>query len=132
MQTTVADRIKSLRIQRGWTQEQLGELLGVTKAAIQKYETGQIKNFKSESIKTMCELFEVSPVYFIFDNVPDYYAKEPIELLKAHFGTWFVDFMSNFNDLNQHGKTKVISYCEDLASIGRLRNDGGQKEEPSK
>lgn len=130
MQTTVADRIKNLRTQRGLTQEELGDMLGVTKAAIQKYETGQIKNFKAESIKKLCEIFEVSPVYFIFDNVPDYYAKEPIELLKAHFGTWFVTFMKNFNDLNQHAKTKVILYCEDLASIDRHRNDGGQKEEP--
>lgn len=132
MQTTIPDRIKFLRTQNGMTQEELGDMLGITKAAVQKYETGQIKNFKAETIKKLCEIFEVSPVYFIYDNVPDYFAKEPIELLRAHFRNWFIVFMKNFNDLNQHGKTKVISYCEDLASIGRLRNDGGQKEEPSK
>lgn len=125
----VGERLRRLRVGKGWTQEELGEMLGITKGAVQKYENGQIRNFKVDSIRKLCQIFELSPVYFIFDNVPDYYAKEPIELLKAHFGAWFVDFMGNFNDLNQDGKTKVIVYCKDLASIDRYRTDKGEKRE---
>lgn len=120
--TAVGERIRIMRLEKGWTQEELGKMLGITKGAVQKYENGQIKNFKVDSIRKLCQIFELSPVYFVFDNVPDYYAKEPIEMLKAHFGVWFVDFLRNFNELNQDGKTKVIMYCKDLSLIEKYRN----------
>ena len=36
------NRIKQLRTERGWTQEELGEKLNVKRAAISKYESGRI------------------------------------------------------------------------------------------
>lgn len=47
----VGERIKYYRLEKGWTQEELGKHLGVGKAAIQKYESGQVQNLKSSTIK---------------------------------------------------------------------------------
>ncbi|SCC65561.1 Phage repressor protein C, contains Cro/C1-type HTH and peptisase s24 domains [Kosakonia oryziphila] len=41
MKTTLAERLKEARILRGLTQKALGDLIGVSQAAIQKIETGK-------------------------------------------------------------------------------------------
>ena len=51
---TVSDRIKRLRLERGLTQEELGDVLGVGKATVQKYESGQIQNLKAAHIRKLC------------------------------------------------------------------------------
>lgn len=58
--------IRQLRKAKGLTQEELGLMLGVQKAAIQKYESGQIVNLKLKTIKKLCEIFNVDPVKFIY------------------------------------------------------------------
>ena len=58
----VYERIKYLRKDRGMSQEDLGRLLGVTKATVQKYENGQIRNLKSDIVKRLCEIFAVAPI----------------------------------------------------------------------
>lgn len=54
-------KIKYLREQKGLTQEELGNLLGLKKAAINKYETGVVKSIKHSTIEKMAEIFEVTP-----------------------------------------------------------------------
>ena len=63
MNKTTVCRIKQLRLQKGMTQEELGVLLGVKKAAIQKYESGTIANIKSEKLKRLAKIFDVTPSY---------------------------------------------------------------------
>ncbi|MCH4984907.1 helix-turn-helix domain-containing protein [Macrococcoides goetzii] len=60
---TFGERLKELRVKKGWTQEQLGEKIGVQKAAINKYEKGLIKNPKDKTINKLAKLFNVSPSY---------------------------------------------------------------------
>lgn len=76
----VGERIRNLRTSKGLTQEELGNILGVTKVTIQKYENGQIKNFKTDIIKKLTNYFGVPPVNFIYDygEIPDY-SKPAIE-----------------------------------------------------
>ncbi len=57
------DRIKELRILNNLTQEELGEKVGVKKAAVQKWESGITKNLKRSTIQKLSEIFDVSPTY---------------------------------------------------------------------
>ena len=57
--------IKSLRKEKKLTQEQLGDLIGVQKSAIAKYESGRVENLKRSTIEKLAELFEVSPSYIL-------------------------------------------------------------------
>lgn len=57
--------IKKLRNEKKLTQEELGELIGVQKAAVQKWESGAVKNLKRETLKKLSDIFEVSPAAFI-------------------------------------------------------------------
>lgn len=54
-------KIKELRIKKGLTQQELGDLLGIQKAAVNKYETGRVVNLKRSTIKRLCEIFDVMP-----------------------------------------------------------------------
>lgn len=64
----IGEKIKRLRKECGWTQEQLGELVGVKKAAINKYETGNVKDMKRSTIAGLAKAFGVSPVWLMDDD----------------------------------------------------------------
>lgn len=117
MPSTVGERIKILRIERNMTQEELGKILGITKAAVQKYENGTIRNFKSDTVRKLCEVFHMPPAYFIFDRVPDLSTDQTKELLVMHFGKWLITFLENLDELNGKGKVKLVEYCNDLRKI---------------
>jgi transcriptional regulator with XRE-family HTH domain len=62
---TTGQRIKTLRLSRGLSQEELGEMIGVKKAAINKYENGIVVNLKQSTIARLSEALEVSPSYLM-------------------------------------------------------------------
>lgn len=118
---TVGERIKKFRILKGLTQEELGQILGVTKASIQKYESGQIRNLKADTIRKLCELFDTLPIYFVFDFVEDYSSTDIKEKLIKHYGPWIMDFLAILNQLNENGQQRLLEYCKDLKSIEGYR-----------
>ena len=72
---TTGEKIRQLRKQLGMTQEELGNLIGVQKAAINKYETGVVVNLKKSTIAALSNALHVSPVELLspndLDEVPD-------------------------------------------------------------
>lgn len=66
----MGERIKQLRQEKGLTQEELGKYIGVKKAAIMKYEKGNVKNMKRSAIETLSKLFNVSPSYLMCLDEP--------------------------------------------------------------
>ncbi|WP_167628816.1 helix-turn-helix domain-containing protein [Listeria valentina] len=62
---TMGDRIKRLRIEMGLTQEELGKRVGLKRAAINKYEKGNVENMKRSIVEKMSSLFSVSPSYLM-------------------------------------------------------------------
>ena len=71
----IGNYIKKLRNESGFSQEELGRMLGVQRAAVQKWECGTVKNLKRDTIKKLSEIFNVPPSSFIdteymtYDNV---------------------------------------------------------------
>lgn len=74
--------IKKLRLDHDLTQEQLGDILGVQKSAIAKYENGRVENLKTSTIKKMSEYFGVSPLLFLG-------LKDKLEEVKIVFNDYF-------------------------------------------
>lgn len=77
-------RIRDLRISAGLTQEQLGEMVGLQKSAIAKYENGKTENMKRSVIQRMAEVLGVSPSYLMGfeDDAPYYIDPNAAELAK--------------------------------------------------
>ena len=64
--------IKKLRNEHNYSQEELGSMLGVQRAAVQKWECGTVKNLKRETIKKLSEIFNVPPSYFVDEDYLSY------------------------------------------------------------
>lgn len=59
------DRIKEKRLALDMTLLEVAEALGVQEATIQRYESGEIKNIKHETITKLAEIFHCSPAYLM-------------------------------------------------------------------
>lgn len=57
----MAQIIKQKRLEKKLTQEELGNLLGLKKSAINKYESGGVENIKRSTIEKMADIFEIKP-----------------------------------------------------------------------
>lgn len=58
------NRIKELRLSKGWTQDELGEKLCVKRSTISKYETNRIP-LTDDIIKKLSEIFDKSADYIL-------------------------------------------------------------------
>ncbi len=67
---TTAEKIRKCRIDLGLTQEQLGNLLGVKKNAVSKWERGRVDAIPVSKLKKMAELFGV-PNHYLMDDDDD-------------------------------------------------------------
>lgn len=119
--------IKELRKARGMTQEELGALLGVKKAAIQKYEKGEIVNLKLATIKKLCEVFQVSPGRLIFPEGEKmdqehnshqlHFEVKVIEDIEAMYGMEALEMIESFTKLNEKGKTHALDMLDDMVLL---------------
>lgn len=61
-------KIRSARQAKGMTQEELGEILGVQKSAIAKYESGRVVNIKRSTLKKISDVLDIPPLELFFDE----------------------------------------------------------------
>ena len=63
------NRLKELRKEKGLTQDDLAELLEVTKSTMFNWENG-VSNIKPDRLKKLCEIFDVDATYLLgYNNV---------------------------------------------------------------
>lgn len=79
----VGQYIKYLRESRNLTQEELGKIIGVQRAAVQKWESGKVQNLKRETIKKLADFFGVPASSFIDSEEQTDIDKEFAKLLSA-------------------------------------------------
>jgi transcriptional regulator with XRE-family HTH domain len=98
------DILKSERIAHGYTQEELGRLVGLKKSAIHKYENGLVVNPGRSLIFKFAKALDVSPAYLL--GIED---ERPTDSEK--------DLLECFRTLNSDGKEKVLAYAHDLVGL---------------
>ena len=64
----IGEKIKIARITRGLTQEELGNMIGVQKSAIAKYESGRVVNIKRTTLQKIADVLDMNPSDLIFDD----------------------------------------------------------------
>lgn len=62
---TMAERIKFLRESKGYTQEQLAKLCGVSPGAVGMWETGATKNIKNEPMVKLLRVLGTSMEFLV-------------------------------------------------------------------
>ena len=72
----VGVKIRNARLAKGMTQEELGELLGIKKSAVAKYENGRIVNIKRSNLKKISEVLGIPAA----ELIGDYETEKPVEI----------------------------------------------------
>lgn len=127
----MGNRIKLLRKQKGLTQEELGSMIGVNKAAISKYEKGQVENMKRSTIKMLADIFGVSPTYLLgWDDEHGHsdIAEEVklLDMVGQLKGEKAAKLLELFSAMNQEGQEKILDFVKDISQINRYRKDDEQ------
>ena len=113
----IGEKIKNARLAKGYTQEELGKIVGVKKAAIGKYEKGRVVNIKRSVLAKLAKALDISPVELVTDI-----EEKPVEtankLADMFLGLEFKEdaiMLEEFMQLNEKKKAQVREYVHLLA-----------------
>ena len=59
------ERLLKMRRERGWSQERLGEVIGVSRSAINKYEVGVVTDVKATQVELLASALGCSAAYLV-------------------------------------------------------------------
>ena len=94
----IGKRIKDMRLEKGWSQQELGDLLGVTKVSVCGYESGT----RTPSLETFSLLAD------IFNTTSDYLLGREISIRsednKEHLGNISKDDVDIVHELRDYPK----------------------------
>ncbi len=72
----VSQRLRDLRIRRGWSQQELAEKARVTKSAISMYENGQ-RDPNNDTLELFADIFNVTTDYLLGREEGSIYYLDP-------------------------------------------------------
>ena len=71
----IGQKIKEARIAKGLTQEELGNIVGLQKSAIAKYENGRVVNIKRSTLQKLAKALDLRGADLVIENDPEEYAE---------------------------------------------------------
>lgn len=111
----VGERIAAAREQRGYSQRALGELLGISQAAISKYENGE-RRLDADWLPTVAEVLGV-PVTSLYEGVEPP-AQRPVRFLERYFGDlWLRTFDEIKARLSPHERETADFHAQALDRV---------------
>lgn len=66
----IGQKIKKARIKKGLTQEELGNIVGLQKSAIAKYENGRVVNIKRSTLQKLAKALDLRGSDLIIEADP--------------------------------------------------------------
>jgi transcriptional regulator with XRE-family HTH domain len=106
---TMGEKIRRLRKEKGMTQEELGNEVGIQKAAINKYETGIVVNLKRGRLERIAKVLGVNPVWLMDDDA-DW---PPVKSVRAMM-------MSGVDHLEDSDFKKMVKESNEAKELGEL------------
>lgn len=121
----MGEKIYNLRKEKGLTLEELGNLVGVGKSTVRKWEKGMIANMKRDKISKLASALNVSPAYlmgwelddgdignaFVSDCLEDEVDK------MDYFSSTEKEHFKNYIRLLEINRKKVDNYTKNLLAI---------------
>lgn len=110
---SIGKRIKELRLQKNFTLEYVGGIIGASKQNLYKYENEIITNIPSDKIEKLAVLYEVSPCYIMGWEIPQ---KAESALSEAETA-----IIKKYNGLNEKGKEYINDQFDFALSQDKYR-----------
>lgn len=124
----INERIKEMRNRKGLTLLEVSKYIGVKEATVQRYESGNIKNIKHETICKLAELFGCDPSYLMgwstndgtknITNSAVVQGNNATTLIvknndsnKREISDQAVELLRIFESLTVKGQTELLSYA---------------------
>jgi transcriptional regulator with XRE-family HTH domain len=98
-----AEKIKTLRLSLGMTQEELAEKCDVQKSVVSKYERGAVINIKRDTLSKLATALGVMPIDLMDDT-------EKRELDGGVPTQQEIAFLNMFRRLDDSGKELVLAF----------------------
>jgi hypothetical protein len=117
----LAQKIKLLRSENGWTQEDLAKKSGVSIQSIKRYETGIGENITTSNLEKIAKVFEVKKSYFLNDDESSLVVRKFDENLvrKSFVSPSNLKPQNKSNDNTEENGIIAVPYFEDTyASAG--------------
>lgn len=117
----IGENIKNIRKKKGLTQKQLGEILGVSQAAIGQFESSN-SNLQAETINKIATALDVDPFsLYSFEMAADVLAERICEQQNT--------LLENYKALNSIGKAEAQKRVAELTEIPRYTEPDEPPEE---
>lgn len=113
----VKDIIHNRRIELGLTYEELGEMVGVGKSTVRKWETGMIENMRRDSIVALAKALNISPSLIMGWDI-----EESKDSNSKSLNIDEITLLKNFNKLNDIGKKEASKRVAELTCIPMYSN----------
>ena len=69
---SIGNKIRKARLDKGMSQEELGDILGIQKSAVAKYENGRVTNIKRQTLQKLSDVLDIPPHELIYEEeLPD-------------------------------------------------------------
>jgi len=107
----IGQKIKEARIAKGLTQEELGNIVGVQKSAIAKYESGRVVNIKRSMLRKLADALGIRPSELIFESNPVETAELHARILLDHA---LMDMIEEFLNLDKNNQEIVRNLIHSL------------------
>ena len=116
---TMGKRIRFYRTKQGLSLEKLGDMLGIQRTAILKYENGSVENIKRSTIKRMSEIFGVSPCYLMWGEETE----TTVTQLPKGLTDTERQLLAAFRALNAQGQAMALATVEAYTKSESLIKD---------
>ena len=109
------DRIKTLRLRNKQTLEEVAKKVGVTKATVQRWESGLIANMKQDKIIKLAESLKTTPAYILgFEEDADIRKDIQNIKVKEELSPMEKIIVGIFKNLSDEEKGEVILYANNI------------------
>lgn len=120
-------RIKDRRQELSMTLQDVASEVGISKSTVLRYENGSIGNIKLPVIEAIARSLQINPAYLLGksnEKSVNLLSNQAMKTAYAYEKSTSLDepsqlLLSNYEQLNDEGKEKLISYSNDLVDTGR-------------
>lgn len=107
----IGQKIKEARTKKKLTQQELGELIGVQKSAIAKYESGRVVNIKRSTLQKIASALDMRPSELIFESSPKDTANFHVRIISDFE---LMDALKEYYKLSEDNKRVIRDLIKNL------------------
>lgn len=108
----IIKRLKSRRIELGYSYQELADKTGLSKSTLQRYETGYIKNMPIDKLEDIASALETSPSHLMGWEITN----------NSNINSAEAKLIGSFNQLNDIGKREATKRVEELTYFPQYTN----------